>query len=102
MLVILCSTLGVTLRARTLAGPHEYTITANDFAYSPSRIDVRRNEIVRIAFRAIDILHTFTIDAYRIANVRAPDRQLCSSSEQTEQGHFRSPAVEQRMTASSA
>ncbi|HYT74889.1 MAG TPA: cupredoxin domain-containing protein [Vicinamibacterales bacterium] len=46
---------------------HECTVTANDFAFSPSRIEVRQDEIVRITFRAVDIPHTFTIDEYRIA-----------------------------------
>lgn len=74
ILVLVCSALVVTLRATRLAQPHECTVIANNFAYSPSRIDVRQNEIVRIAFRAIDIPHTFTIDAYRIAK-RARDGQ---------------------------
>jgi heme/copper-type cytochrome/quinol oxidase subunit 2 len=42
-------------------------VTANDFAFSPARIEVRQNEIVRITFHAVDIPHTFTIDEYRIA-----------------------------------
>lgn len=64
--VLLCSWLAIAVRARTLP-EHECTVTANDFTFSPSRIEVRRDEIVRVAFHAVDIPHTFTIDAYRIA-----------------------------------
>jgi heme/copper-type cytochrome/quinol oxidase subunit 2 len=64
--VLLCSSLAVGVRARPLP-EHECTVTANDFTFSPSRIEVRQDEIVRIAFHAVDIPHTFTIDAYRIA-----------------------------------
>jgi heme/copper-type cytochrome/quinol oxidase subunit 2 len=46
---------------------HDCTVTANDFAFSPARIEVRQNEIVRVSFHAVDIPHTFTIDAYRIS-----------------------------------
>src|SRR5215471_4166452 len=45
----------------------ECTVTANQFAFSPSRIEVHQGEIVRIAFHAVDIPHTFTIDEYRIS-----------------------------------
>jgi cytochrome c oxidase subunit 2 len=66
-LVLLCSAFLATPRAAGVLPAHEYTVTANNFAYSPSRIDLRQNEIVRIAFRAVDIPHSFTIDEYRIA-----------------------------------
>lgn len=46
---------------------HECSVTANDFVFSPSRIEVQLNEIVRITFHAVDIPHTFTVDEYRIS-----------------------------------
>ena len=68
--VLLCSTLAVAPRAGRPVRAHECTITANDFAFSPARIDAKQGEILRVAFHAVDIPHTFTIDEYRI-NKRA-------------------------------
>lgn len=65
--VVLCSLAGVRAVAGRQVQAHECGVTANDFAFSPSRIEVRQNEIVRISFRAVDIPHTFTIDEYRIS-----------------------------------
>ena len=45
----------------------DVSIVADDFAFAPARIEVRRNDIVRVTFRAADIPHAFTIDEYRIA-----------------------------------
>jgi heme/copper-type cytochrome/quinol oxidase subunit 2 len=45
----------------------ECAVVANDFTFTPARVDVHQNEIVRVTFRAVDIPHTFTIDDYRIA-----------------------------------
>ena len=68
--VLLCSALAIAPHAARPVPAHECTITANDFAFSPARIDVKQHEIVRVAFHAVDIPHTFTIDEYRI-NKRA-------------------------------
>ncbi len=45
----------------------EFSVTANDFAFTPSRIEVHQGDIVRIRFHAVDIPHTFIVDDYRIA-----------------------------------
>jgi heme/copper-type cytochrome/quinol oxidase subunit 2 len=68
--VLLCSSLVAGPRAARPVPAHECSVTANDFAFSPTRLDVKQNEIVRIAFHAVDIPHTFTVDEYRI-NKRA-------------------------------
>jgi heme/copper-type cytochrome/quinol oxidase subunit 2 len=44
----------------------EITVDANQFAFSPARIEVQRDDLVKITFSAKDIAHTFTLDAYRI------------------------------------
>jgi heme/copper-type cytochrome/quinol oxidase subunit 2 len=68
--VLLCSALVAGPHAARPVPAHECTITANEFAFSPSRLDVKQGEIVRVAFHAVDIPHTFAIDEYRI-NKRA-------------------------------
>jgi heme/copper-type cytochrome/quinol oxidase subunit 2 len=55
---------------------HECTVTANQFAFSPSRIDARQGEVVRIAFHAVDLPHVFAIDEYRIAKRAAKGQTI--------------------------
>jgi heme/copper-type cytochrome/quinol oxidase subunit 2 len=65
--VLLCSWWAVGARAAKLLQAHECSVMANNFAFVPSRLEVRQNEIVRVSFHAVDIPHTFTIDDYRIS-----------------------------------
>jgi heme/copper-type cytochrome/quinol oxidase subunit 2 len=45
----------------------EFTITGDQFAFKPLRIEVQKDDLVKITFTAKDIPHSFTIDQYRIA-----------------------------------
>ena len=45
----------------------EFTVGGRQFAYSPGRITVQRDDLVKITFTAHDMAHSFTIDEYRIA-----------------------------------
>jgi len=45
----------------------EFTITGDQFAFKPIRIEVQKDDLVKITFTAKDIAHSFTIDQYRIA-----------------------------------
>src|SRR5215203_5544278 len=45
----------------------EVTVTAKKYAFSPGRIDVNQNDLVRVTLHSGDIPHSFTIDGYRIA-----------------------------------
>ena len=45
----------------------EFTITGDQFAFKPVRIEVQKDDLVKITFTAKDIAHSFTIDQYRIA-----------------------------------
>jgi cytochrome c oxidase subunit 2 len=69
--VFLALALGAWLTGPTIGqeGParHDFSITAGNFRYDPARLVVRRDDLVKISFRATDIAHSFTIDAYRIA-----------------------------------
>jgi heme/copper-type cytochrome/quinol oxidase subunit 2 len=44
----------------------EFTITAKDFHYSPDRIEVTQDDLVKLTIRSEDVAHSFTIDEYRI------------------------------------
>jgi heme/copper-type cytochrome/quinol oxidase subunit 2 len=45
----------------------EFTITGDQFSFKPVRIEVQKDDLVKITFQAKDIPHSFTIDQYRIA-----------------------------------
>lgn len=56
------------LRAQDQApNRREFTIVVKDFHYSPARIEVMQDDLVKLTVRSEDIAHSFTIDEYRIA-----------------------------------
>ena len=57
-------------------GRHEISITAKRYEFSPSRVEVAANDVVKITLVAEDIPHTFTIDEYRISKRAAPGRPV--------------------------
>ena len=54
------------LSAQEPPNRREFTIVAKDFRYTPSRIEVTQDDLVKLTVRSEDIAHTFTIDEYRI------------------------------------
>ena len=44
-----------------------FTVRGDQFAFSPSRIEVDRGDVVKVTFTAVDMPHSFTVDEYRIA-----------------------------------
>jgi heme/copper-type cytochrome/quinol oxidase subunit 2 len=55
------------LLAQEAPNRREFTIAAKDFHYSPSRIEVTQDDLVKLTVRSEDIAHSFTIDEYRIS-----------------------------------
>ena len=45
----------------------EFTVRGDGYTYSPSRIEVQKDDVVKVTFTAVDMPHSFTIDEYRIA-----------------------------------
>jgi heme/copper-type cytochrome/quinol oxidase subunit 2 len=45
----------------------EFTVTGRDHAFAPGRIEVQKDDLIKITFTASDIAHSFTVDSYRIA-----------------------------------
>jgi cytochrome c oxidase subunit 2 len=61
---------GVIICAAAAAGAQskrEFAVHAKRFAFSPQRIEVAQDDMVKVTFTADDIAHSFTIDGYRIA-----------------------------------
>ena len=56
----------VSVAAQDQGQTREFTITGNNYAFSPASIQVNRNDLVKITFTAQDIPHSFSIDEYRI------------------------------------
>src|SRR5919109_1373051 len=44
----------------------EFTITARNYQFSPVRIEVMQDDLVKITVSSQDEAHSFTIDAYRV------------------------------------
>lgn len=44
----------------------EFTVTARDHRYSPERIEVSQDDLVKITLRSEDRPYSFVVDAYRI------------------------------------
>ena len=55
---------------------HDISITAKRYEFSPSRIEVAANDVVKITLVAEDIPHTLAIDDYRISKRAAPGRPV--------------------------
>ena len=45
----------------------EFAVTGRDNRFAPGRIEVQKDDLVKITFTASDIAHSFTVDSYRIA-----------------------------------
>ena len=45
----------------------EVAVQGDQFSFSPARVEVQKDDLVKITFTASDIPHSFTIDRYRIA-----------------------------------
>ena len=55
---------------------HTLSIAARRYQFSPERIEVRENDLVKITLSSEDIPHSFVIDEYRIAKRAAPGQPV--------------------------
>jgi cytochrome c oxidase subunit II len=56
----------VSVAAQDQGQVREFNVSGNAFAFAPSSLAVNKNDLVKIAFTAHDMPHSFTIDDYRI------------------------------------
>ncbi len=56
---------GPAVRAQGTA--REFMIAGDQYAFAPVRLEVQKDDLVKITFTARDIAHSFTLDTYRIA-----------------------------------
>jgi cytochrome c oxidase subunit II len=67
---------GAAARQESAPTRREFTIVGRRYAFSPDRIEVNQDDLVKVTLVAEDIPHSFTIDAYRIAKRAAPERPV--------------------------
>ena len=54
----------------------EITLDGDHYAFAPARIEVQKDDLVKVTFHAKDIAHSFTVDAYRIAKRVEPGKPI--------------------------
>jgi len=45
----------------------EFTLTARDYRFSPDRIEVGQDDLVKLTVQSADVAYSLTIDAYRLS-----------------------------------
>ena len=57
------------LRAGQEQAPNrrEFTITAKDYHFSPDRLEVSQDDLVKVTVRSEDVAYSLTIDEYRLS-----------------------------------
>ena len=74
--LLLAGVAAFTSRPGVQGATREFTITGDQFAFKPVRIEVQKDDLVKITFVASDIAHSFTIDQYRIAKRAAAGQTI--------------------------
>jgi len=65
------------------------TITGDQFAFSPARIEVQKDDLVQVRFTARDIAHSFTVDLpYRISKRAGAGQSVVFEFRADEAGRF--------------
>jgi heme/copper-type cytochrome/quinol oxidase subunit 2 len=58
----------VPVRAQEQApNRREFTVTARDFRFSPSRLEVTQDDLVKLTVNSQDVAYSLTIDEYRLS-----------------------------------
>jgi heme/copper-type cytochrome/quinol oxidase subunit 2 len=70
-------------------GRREFSVSARKYAFAPLRLEAVQDDLVKVTFRAEDIAHSFTIDAYRIAKRAAAGQTIVFEFRADQPGTFR-------------
>jgi heme/copper-type cytochrome/quinol oxidase subunit 2 len=66
----------------------KFTISAHKYGFSPARIDVQQDDLVRVTLTTEDIPHSFTVDKYRIAKRVEPGKTVVFEFRADQPGRF--------------
>jgi cytochrome c oxidase subunit 2 len=64
------------------------SVSAGKYAFTPNRIDVAVDDLVRIELRTVDIAHSMTIDGYRISKRVSPGAPVTFEFRADREGTF--------------
>ena len=78
----------VGLSAREQGQVREFTVVGNDHSFSPSRIEVRKDDVVKVTFTASDMAHSFTNEQYRISKRAAKGQTVTFEFRADQTGTF--------------
>jgi heme/copper-type cytochrome/quinol oxidase subunit 2 len=85
--VLALAMFGLLVQAQE-GGEKKFTVSAHKYAFSPARIVVHQDDLVRISFSTDDIPHSFTIDKYRIAKRVEPGKSIVFEFRADQPGRF--------------
>ena len=74
--------------AREQAKVVEVSVDGDHYAFAPARIEVQKDDLVKITFHAKDIAHSFTVDGYRIAKRAAAGQSVVFEFRADQPGTF--------------
>ena len=74
--------------AREQGNVVEVTVDGDHYTFAPARIEVQKDDLVKITFHAKDIAHSFTVDAYRIAKRAAAGQTVVFEFRADQAGNF--------------
>jgi len=63
-------------------------VTAARYKFDPPRIEVNEGDLVQVEMRTLDIAHSWTVDAYRIAKRAAPNHPVAFEFRADKAGTF--------------
>jgi heme/copper-type cytochrome/quinol oxidase subunit 2 len=63
-------------------------VTAARYKFDPPRIEVNEGDLVQVELRTLDIAHSWTVDAYRIAKRAAPNQPVAFEFRADKPGTF--------------
>ena len=66
----------------------EIAVDGDHYAFAPARIEVQKDDLIKVTFHARDIAHSFTVDAYRIAKRAAAGQTIVFEFRADQTGSF--------------
>jgi heme/copper-type cytochrome/quinol oxidase subunit 2 len=64
---LLASPLARLLAQDQAPNRREFTITARDYRFTPNRLEVSQDDLVKVTVSSQDVAYSLTIDAYRVS-----------------------------------
>jgi heme/copper-type cytochrome/quinol oxidase subunit 2 len=86
-LALVLAVFGLLAQAQE-GGERRFTVSARKYAFSPARIEVQQDDLVKVSFSTSDIPHSFTIDRYRISKRVEPGRPVVFEFRADQPGRF--------------